>query len=168
MSPGSLPSGKPIRPRSSSNPPATSSTSPNPIRSRPRSFMLLFYGEWLTLQKVRLTSPPRPLGHPLNIRPRHFHLLGSTLASPHGAAVDQVGQLRQQNLQPLDLRLAWRHRLPKELFSFPSQICPSRQAEGAQHAGELVGRVDRTTLGSLVQTVVYQQLARRTQQRRAF
>src|ERR1700722_371528 len=45
MSPGSLPSGRPVRPNSRRRPPATSRSNPKPMSTRPKSFMALFYGE---------------------------------------------------------------------------------------------------------------------------
>jgi hypothetical protein len=42
MSPGSLPSGMPVRPSSRSKPPPISSNNPKPTSSRPKSFMLSF------------------------------------------------------------------------------------------------------------------------------
>src|ERR1700744_5171824 len=48
MSPGSLPSGRPVRPNSSSKPPATSRSNPKPMSTRPKSVMAPFSGgAWL-------------------------------------------------------------------------------------------------------------------------
>ena len=73
----------------------------------------------------------------------------SILDSWTGSAVDQPGQLRQQDLQPFDLRFVGRRRLAKEHLRLPRQIGAPGQAEGAQHARQLMGGIHRAQLGRL-------------------